>query len=437
MLRPKARKAARQTHGRDQTVRRRKRSEFGSNHRCAAIIVVSIVLAGIFFLLMVPSKDTSTIPLQTAEDPRPSNLRQAIEDEKEASTSKESEGPRPSNPIKEVENLCEDYGCPIYPSEFEDVQDQIQAIRNSSIDEVPPDEFNMAMLTRQSNRKKPPNNQDAAVLLQPFSTKQTTADQDFLLGIFDGHGMQGHHVAKYAAKAVPEILARKFNDFVGRMDEEEIIQALNETFIEVDINAPPINAMYGGSTASVTLRRDGKLYLANTGDSRTIIVSTKDDNTPDIPFMTRFDKAHLPEEKARIESMGGTIKYPENKPQQSRVWVYSSVSRETIGLAMSRSIGDWEWGDVGVIAEPLVNVLDVTDFTNAFVLAASDGMWDIRKPQFFANQFAASLSRRAQHPLLTCYEVIDNISPKNPSFYRDDISMIAMKLVPSLSNDIL
>ena len=57
---------------------------------------------------------------------------------------------------------------------------------------------------------------------------------------------------------------------------------------------------------------------------------------------------------------------------------------------MSRSIGDWEFGAVGVIAESLISVIAVESLTHAFVLAASDGIWDTPKPLSFANQFANS-----------------------------------------------
>jgi serine/threonine protein phosphatase PrpC len=350
-----------------------------------------------------------------------------------------SHDPKPLDNMIENGVVCEDYGCPLYPSEFNDLQEEIKTIRNTDIHKIPPNEFNMAMMTHKGHIKTPPINQDAVVLLHPFRTKQTSSKKDFLMGIFDGHGRLGHDVAWYAAKAIPEILARKFNDFAGgdaggrgntTMDDSDIQEALKATFVEADIDAPPISAMEGGTTASVTLRRGGKLYIANTGDSRTIVVSVLSEDQVEIPFMTRFDKAHLPDEMSRIVRMGGRVKYPGNKTALSRVYEYSSAARETIGLAMSRSIGDWEFGAVGVIAEPLVSVIVVDSLTNAFVLAASDGMWDTRKPIFFANKFANSLSRQHLHPLLACYEAIEQASPQNEKFYRDDMSMIAMKLLP-------
>lgn len=137
---------------------------------------------------------------------------------------------------------------------------------------------------------------------------------------------------------------------------------MNETFIEVNDEAPPQNALRGGSTASVTLRIGNKLYIANAGDSQTMLIRTTSSNKPreqkqkqqqvqdeaEILYRTRKDKAHLPEELARIENLGGKVHIPPKFPGGSRVIVYSTAARppETIGLAMSRSIGDWEWVSV-------------------------------------------------------------------------------------------
>uniref|UniRef100_A0A7S1GLU4 PPM-type phosphatase domain-containing protein n=1 Tax=Cyclophora tenuis TaxID=216820 RepID=A0A7S1GLU4_CYCTE len=117
----------------------------------------------------------------------------------------------------------------------------------------------------------------------------------------------------------------------------------------------------------------------------------------------------------------------------SRVWVYSAAAGETIGLAMSRSIGDWEWGDVGVIPEPLVDIVDLKDVPNAkkiFVLAASDGMWDTRlRPNFFAEYMASIYDGEGGHSALRqCYDLIRKISPKRDTVYRDDITMVAMEI---------
>ena len=332
-------------------------------------------------------------------------------------------------PIRTFEDDCPSHGCSIYPPEMLDVQDQVDALVDSTngAASLPYGNEIMATMTRKSNRHNPPFNQDEAVIITPFRTMQTTNDLDFFLGIFDGHGDEGHIVAQYAAKAVPERLAEKLNTFSVPQDDSWIIEAMKNTFVEVDIEAPP-NAMRGGCTASVTLRRGNKIFVANAGDSRTFIVTVSSDNE-ELHYSSRKDKPNLPDERERISKLGGKIHIPEQNPMLSRVIVYSTVAREQVGLAMSRSIGDWEWGVVGVTAEPLVDVIDVSKLANAFVLSASDGLFDRRRPQFVAKHFADSFYRHGDSPIATCQDMIKLASPTNETLYRDDITIVVMKIL--------
>jgi serine/threonine protein phosphatase PrpC len=328
---------------------------------------------------------------------------------------------------------CEVYGCPISPIDFDsdNVQEVIQSMQSTAQLHT----LSLAMMTRRGLHKNPPINQDYAVVFHPFRTSQTTDDNDFFMGIFDGHGAQGHHLSAHAARFIPEELNRAFQRFTEHhnttMTDEQLRDILATTLIDADRMAPPFYAMHGGTTASIVLRRGRKLFFANVGDSRTVLASIHGNNlrpTATIDFVTRDDKPYIPDERARIESMGGIVRYPKDKPKQSRVWIYSAASRESIGLAMSRSIGDWEFDDVGVIPDPIITIKDLDQLNNAFILDASDGMWDMRQLEFFANRFASSLSQGLEHPLKTCYNIIEKISLKNLTLHRDDITIIAMKL---------
>jgi serine/threonine protein phosphatase PrpC len=333
---------------------------------------------------------------------------------------------------------CPLYGCPIYPPEIDDVMDELFKTEQGEDFKLPFGTKTMATLTKRSNRRNPPFNQDSLVYIDPFQTLWTQSfDSFFLAGTFDGHGDEGHLVAQVVARDLPNRLAQKLNNLFQtehQLEDEAVIQTLKDTFIEVDIHLPP-SAMKGGCTASVTLRIGSKLYVANAGDSRTIVVSagTNDmsaahTNTT-IVYMNRLDKAHLPDELKRIQDLGGKVHIPPHNPEFSRVVVYSTVGREHIGLAMSRSLGDWEWKVVGVTAEPIVDVIDLKNISNPFLLTASDGLWDMRRPMFFAECFAASFyQQHEKHPLATCFDVIKAVTPKDESFYRDDISILAVQL---------
>lgn len=245
-------------------------------------------------------------------------------------------------------------------------------------------------------------------------------------------------VAANAVGMLPALLARKLNERPFGQTDAWIQQQLNETFLQVNQELPPFSALRGGCTASVTLRLGSKLFVANAGDSRTILVhrNPKDDVVAaavDIPYLSRFDKAHLPDERARIEGLGGNIHIPPDHPSGARVVVYSASAKppEPIGLAMSRSLGDWEWKEVGVTAEPIVDVIDLSDYfpvsavapSALFLLAASDGVWDMRvKPEFFARRVSERIS--SDGPLKTVVDVILDVSPAKKEWYRDDMTLL-------------
>jgi serine/threonine protein phosphatase PrpC len=327
---------------------------------------------------------------------------------------------------------CPAFGCPIYPAEL--TSEAYQYIKASFVrnnrqgGDFPFGTENMAIVTQQGASHY--QNQDRAVVIDPFiSSLSSRHGPSFLVGLFDGHGRQGHVVASHILHEFPQRLARKLNAIQNPSDES-IIRALNETFVEVDIYAPP-NFLFGGSTGSVTLRLGSKLFIANTGDSQTVVYSVNDTNSrlkeTSITYMTRKDKALIPEEYARITGLGGNV-HVNPHTNNSVVVVYSVAQRDTIMLGMSRSIGDWEWKPVGVTAEPLIGVVDLKQYPNSFLMAASDGVWDQRRREWYGKQFVESFHGGKTHPLAKCLEVFENITPKAKKGYRDDMTAILMKL---------
>ncbi|OEU22838.1 protein serine/threonine phosphatase 2C, partial [Fragilariopsis cylindrus CCMP1102] len=177
--------------------------------------------------------------------------------------------------------------------------------------------------------------------------------------IFDGHGKLGHTVAQEVVERFPvehenviSIEDYDRNDFAIR-------KALNETFLEINSNGTASTFSLGGCTASISLRWGSKLYMANAGDSQIIVQQrTPEGMITKVEYSTRRDKANLPDERARIEGLGGKIHVNANG-FDPRVIIYSEAAKDTIGLAMSRSLGDWEWKSVGVFAEPIVDIIDL------------------------------------------------------------------------------
>eukprot|EP00957_Ditylum_brightwellii_P156798 11934222-Ditylum_brightwellii.AAC.1 len=207
------------------------------------------------------------------------------------------------------------------------------------------------------------------------------------MGIFDGHGTLGHAIATYAATYLPQLLVQNLNSAFqlqgGGKDKEDedakIQKILSQTFLQMDeqILKLPKDTFDGGCTASLIFRYtpplqqrqhhhhdNNKVYIANAGDSQTLVAayvpSTK---TVFLLYQSRMDKPHLPTEKSRIEKSGGSVYIPQdNGPgylnETSRVWA-SKADGQMYGLAMSRSLGDGDSKLAGVIADPIVDVLDL------------------------------------------------------------------------------
>lgn len=84
---------------------------------------------------------------------------------------------------------------------------------------------------------------------------------------------------------------------------------------------------------------------------------------------------------------------------------------------------------VGVTAEPgSLNVVDLTRYPNSFLIAASDGLWDRRRREFFAKQFSESFVHKKMSPTDKLLEVIDKITPKEKKGYLDDITAVAIRI---------
>lgn len=240
-----------------------------------------------------------------------------------------------------------------------------------------------------------------------------------LLGVFDGHGTLGEVVSEYATDRVPAVLSRKLReirslssrenggadagageeekDFWNRPETVDAVRtALTESFVEVDeVGREELELPSGGCTATVILKLGRKIYAANAGDSRSFVAahirgargSGGGDSGKNggggkgrvmLLLATREDKPHLPDERARVESAGGRVWLPNaeelSQGDSSRVmYIDPETGQAGGGLAMSRSIGDWDLGEVGVVPDPLVDVLDLGEVKRQAAKWEKDG----------------------------------------------------------------
>ncbi|KAF2622239.1 protein phosphatase-like protein 2c [Macroventuria anomochaeta] len=194
--------------------------------------------------------------------------------------------------------------------------------------------------------------------------KPTEADQRLaFFGVYDGHG--GDKVAIYTGEHLHEIVAKQ-----EAFKEGDIKKALQDGFLATDraiLSDPRYEEEVSGCTASVGILSKDKIYVANSGDSRTVL-GVKGRAKP-----LSFD--HKPQneaEKARIQAAGGFVDF----------------GRVNGNLALSRAIGDFEFKKSAdlppeqqiVTAFPDVEIHEI-NADDEFLVVACDGIWDVQSSQ--------------------------------------------------------
>ena len=418
---------------------------------------------------------------------------------------------------------CPYYGCPLVPHDVhysnETIKQAFEQMRGSKRVNVDPvalrtlqqsisdDEssLTLTLIGYKGGQLHEQINQDRAVIVAPYYiTKDQRRDRQkdgssplsattttttigrvpknihsalyqprILQGVFDGHAPLGERVSEFVATELPKLLASKLRDALSVCCHDDIeeemeitTRVLSETFIELDKLAPGNPS--GGCTASVVLKQGDKIYLANAGDSRSFIVSYRaSTGFSEIVYMTREDKPELPEEKARVEAAGGQVYIPVRGT--SRVVYHDPNTGSPTGLAMSRSIGDWAAGKMGVIPDPIVQVLDidtlvstqlygidqesrhtiaevdeqgnvirhdgdtVEDDVYIFAISATDGMMDYLHEDEIAKIIAHALfDGSGVHPITACEHLVfaaaQSWQEAKQGRYRDDIAIAVSTL---------
>lgn len=175
-----------------------------------------------------------------------------------------------------------------------------------------------------------------------------------LFGIFDGHG--GGEVSKFLQDNIGPYMKKMlpFKDFPK--DFSNLFSVLDDKINTLDVPE-------AGSTASVAYieKLNGKrmLHCASVGDSRCVLV--RKDKTL---RLSHDDRVEDPKERERIIKNGGII-----------------YNGRIIGqLMLSRCFGDWAIKEYGVIVNPHVANIELTD-DDLFLVIASDGVWDVIKDE--------------------------------------------------------
>jgi len=329
-------------------------------------------------------------------------------------------------------------------------------------------------------------NQDRGMVISPYIYESSNNDdandqnnhssggggiqaaESRLMGIFDGHALNGERVADFCVDGLPKLLAAKLSQRLRpdlKQEENDLVvkKALEEAFVELDEGCGS-DGEHGGCTATVVLQLGSKIFVANTGDSRSFIcVHHSATGYTDIVYTTQDHKPNVPEEHARVESMGGEVWVPSHGQGAARVVFNDPQTGAQTGLAMSRSIGDRDISQFGVIPDPHVDIIDIdklvskeiwtaiyenerlsllpplveekpVDDVHIFAVSASDGMMDILTSRSIAANLVSSLCEEdGEHLLTACEHLISMAADgwQHASYdgtYRDDIALTVTKI---------
>ncbi|KAL2331725.1 hypothetical protein Fmac_019306 [Flemingia macrophylla] len=223
-------------------------------------------------------------------------------------------------------------------------------------------------------------------------------------GVFDGHGPQGHLVARKVREALPIKLLSFLHssesggngsskacfrgntkpesgesekdvsteDKLNSMWKEAFMKAFKAMDKELKSH-PNLDCFCSGSTAVTIVKQGTNLFMSNIGDSRAIMGS-KDSNGSMVAIQLTVDlKPDLPREAERIKQCKGRVFALQDEPEVHRVWLPFD---DAPGLAMARAFGDFCLKEYGVISIPEFSHRQLTE-KDQFIVLASDGVWDV------------------------------------------------------------
>lgn len=244
--------------------------------------------------------------------------------------------------------------------------------------------------------------EDAHAAILDLNAKFTTpqdqptdpAKRMAFFGVYDGHG--GDKVALFAGENLHKIVAKQ-----DSFEKGDIEQALKDGFLATDraiLEDPKYEEEVSGCTAAVSVISKHKIWVANAGDSRSVL-GVKGRAKP-----LSFD--HKPQnegEKARISAAGGFVDF----------------GRVNGNLALSRAIGDFEFKKSPelspeqqiVTAYPDVTVHELTD-DDEFLVIACDGIWDCQSSQAVIEFVRRGIAAK-QDLYRICENMMDNCLASN------------------------
>eukprot|EP00644_Phytophthora_capsici_P005249 jgi/Phyca11/538370/estExt2_Genewise1Plus.C_PHYCAscaffold_10994 len=184
--------------------------------------------------------------------------------------------------------------------------------------------------------------------------------------VYDGHG--GANVSQYLRNQLYSMIAPE----LALLDQEIVAENKSVNNVAAKSSRRQKNEWkFQGSTAVGVLLFDDVLYSLNVGDSRAVLC--RGGNVVDL---TRDHKPNDPQERARIESLGGRVQWYGYVDAQGEPIEPYGAYRVNGNLAVARAIGDRDSRPF-VIGEAEIRQYDIEYDKDEFIVIASDGLWDV------------------------------------------------------------
>ena len=225
-----------------------------------------------------------------------------------------------------------------------------------------------------------------------YLIKENIFGENFnMYGVFDGHGDDGHFVSRYISKYISDYYTNEFNfiQYNSSFSKNKIFlernqQIIKESIKELDTQLTTtkidFDIMHSGSTCVLLFLVDETLICSNIGDSQCYLFNCSNEDLWTYESLAKIHKPSNEEEKKRIIESGGEVHpyFDEDGIYDGPDRVYAK-NKNYPGLSLSRSIGDLDGKDVGVISDPDIIVKKIDD-NSKFIVLGSDGLFDVIKP---------------------------------------------------------
>lgn len=213
-----------------------------------------------------------------------------------------------------------------------------------------------------------------------------------LYGVFDGHGVAGHHCAAHARGSLPEslfgqhTLLMKPEDTLRKAFRQTQASMLQQPFdtetsgttaaLALVLNIPSPPPEDGSSASSEAAQSETWLFVAHVGDSRVVLASHREDEPSafSVTALTRDHRPDDPEEAERVRRQGGEIRRMHRNTGAARVF---AKDQDRPALALTRTLGaSLAEQECGVTSEPEVSAYRLRPGVDVLLMLGTDGLFE-------------------------------------------------------------